>query len=179
VSRIGRMPVPLSEGVTAEIEKNHVTIRGPKGELTRTFDPAMQIKLEDDTLRVYRPTDERYHKAIHGLTRALLANMVEGVSRGFEKQLEIHGVGYRADLQPDGSLVIHVGYSHPVHVEPPEGVTFEVEGRTRMTVRGIDKEVVGQIAAEIRAWRPPEPYRGKGIRYVGEHVRRKAGKTGA
>jgi len=180
VSRIGRMPIPVPEGVTVDIQGSRVTVRGPKGELTRTFDPAMRIELEDNVLRVFRPTDERRHKALHGLTRALLANMVTGVSEGFQKRLEIHGVGYRADLQPDGSLVMHLGFSHSVHVRPPEGITFEVDSRTRViTVQGIDKERVGQVAAEIRAWRPPEPYRGKGIRYVGERVRRKAGKTGA
>jgi len=147
--------------------------------MTRVFDPAMQIVLEDNVLQVHRPTDERRHRALHGLTRALLANMVTGVSTGFQKDLEIQGVGYRAELQSDGSIVMHVGFSHPVHILPPPGIVFEVEGRTRMTVRGIDKELVGQVAAEIRAWRPPEPYRGKGIRYVGEKVRHKAGKTGS
>lgn len=180
MSRIGRMPIPLPDGVTVSIEKGRVTVRGPKGELSRTFNPAMRIELKDNALYVSRPTDERRHRALHGLTRALLANMVTGVSEGFQRQLEIHGVGYRADLQPDGSLVMHLGFSHPVHVQPPEGIAFEVDARTRViTVRGIDKEQVGQVAAEIRAWRPPEPYRGKGIRYLGEHVRHKAGKTGA
>lgn len=180
MSRIGRMPIPLPEGVTAEIKGSRVTVRGPKGEQTRTFDPEMQIVLENSVLQVRRPTDGRRHRALHGLTRALLANMVVGVSEGFQKQLEIHGVGYRADLQSDGSLLMHLGFSHAVHVQPPEGITFEVESRTRViTVRGIDRELVGRVAAELRAWRPPEPYRGKGIRYVGEQVRRKAGKTGA
>jgi large subunit ribosomal protein L6 len=173
------MPITLPEGVTVDILKSRVTVRGPKGELTRTFDPAMQIELEENTLRVSRPTDERRHRALHGLTRALLANMVTGVSQGFQKQLEVHGVGYRADLQADGSLLMNLGFSHQVHIQPPEGIVFEVESRTKViTVRGIDKEVVGQVAAEIRAKRPPEPYRGKGVRYVGEYVRRKAGKTG-
>jgi len=173
------MPIPLPAGVTVDIQGSRVTVRGPKGELSRTFDPAMRIVVEEGTLRVYRPTDGRQHRALHGLTRALLANMVTGVTDGFQKQLEIHGVGYRADLQPDGSLVMHLGYSHPVRVEPPEGITFEVDSRSRViTVRGIDKEKVGQIAAEIRAKRPPEPYKGKGIRYVGEQVRRKSGKAG-
>jgi len=179
VSRIGRMPIPLPEGVTVEIQGSRVTVRGPKGELTRTFDPAMRIVLEDNTLRVYRPTDQRHHRALHGLTRALLNNMVIGVSQGFEKRLEVHGVGYRVDLQSDGSLVMHLGFSHPVYVKPPEGIQFEVDSRSRViTVRGIDKELVGRVAAEIRAKRPPEPYKGKGIRYVGERIRRKSGKAG-
>ncbi|MGD1996763.1 MAG: 50S ribosomal protein L6 [Anaerolineae bacterium] len=179
MSRVGRMPIPLPEGVTAEVKGNKVTVRGPKGELTRTFDPDMEIVLEDGVLRVSRPTDARRHKALHGLTRSLLANMVTGVSEGFQKQLEIHGVGYRADLQSDGSLVMHLGLSHPVRVEPPEGIDFEVGSSSQViTVRGADKETVGQVAAEIRGERPPEPYKGKGIRYVGERVRRKAGKIG-
>jgi large subunit ribosomal protein L6 len=173
------MPVPLPEGVNARVDGSRVTIEGPKGELTRTFDQSMEIALEDDVLRVSRPSDERRHKALHGLTRALLANMVTGVSEGYQKQLEIHGVGYRAVLRPDGSIEMHLGFSHPVYVEPPEGITFEVDSNSRVvTVRGADKELVGRVAAEIRAKRPPEPYKGKGVRYVGEHVRRKAGKVG-
>lgn len=173
------MPVSLPKGVTVDIQGSRVTVRGPRGELTRTFDPSMQIALEDNVLRVSRPTDQRQHRALHGMTRAVLANMVAGVSEGFQKRLEIQGVGYRAELQPDGSLLMHLGFSHPVHVRPPQGITFEVDTRTRViTVRGVDKEQVGQVAAEIRAWRPPEPYRGKGIRYVGEKTRHKAGKSG-
>ncbi len=180
MSRIGKMPISLPNGVSVNIQENQVTVRGPKGELTRTFDPAMKFALENNVLRVYRPTDEQQHRALHGLTRALLANMVTGVSDGFQRQLEIQGVGYRADLQADGSLLMQLGLSHPVHIHPPDGIAFDVEQRTRViTVRGIDKETVGQMAAEIRAIRPPEPYRGKGIRYVGEQLRRKAGKTGA
>lgn len=179
MSRIGKMPIPLPAGVTADIKGSRVTVRGPKGELTRTFDPGMRIVLEDGIVNVYRPTDDRRHKALHGLTRALLANMVKGVVDGFQKQLEINGVGYRADLQPNGDLILNVGFSHPVHIEPPEGVTFELDSRSRViTVSGADKEKVGQIAAEIRSTRPVEPYKGKGIRYVGEHVRRKSGKAG-
>ncbi len=178
MSRIGRKPIPLPPGVTVKIEGSRVTVRGAKGELTRTFDPDMRIELEENTLRVHRPADTRRHRALHGLTRALLANMVAGVSQGFEKRLEIQGVGYRAETQSDGSLVMYLGFSHPVRVQPPEGITFEVDPRTRViTVRGVDKELVGRVAAEIRAWRPPEPYRGKGIRYVGEVVRHKAGKA--
>lgn len=130
-------------------------------------------------MRVHRPTDQRHHKALHGLTRALLNNMVVGVNQSFQKQLEVHGVGYRVDLQGDGSLLLLLGFSHPVRIAPPEGIKFDVEARTKViTVSGIDKELVGQVTAEIRAWRPPEPYKGKGIRYVGEYVRRKAGKAG-
>ncbi len=173
------MPIPLPEGVRVEIDGSRVTVRGPKGELSRTFDPDMHIVLEENVLKVTRPTDGRRHRALHGLTRALLANMVTGVSEGFQKQLEVQGVGYRADLQPDGSLEMSLGFSHPVRIQPPEGIVFEVDSRTRViTVRGVDKAMVGQVAAEIRAKRPPEPYRGKGVRYVGEYVRRKAGKTG-
>ena len=179
MSRIGRMPIPLPEGVSANIKGSQVTVTGGKGSLARDFHPDIEIVLEDGQLKVRRPTDQRHHKALHGLTRALLNNMVIGVHRGFQKQLQVHGVGYRVDLQGDGSLLLQLGFSHPVRVAPPEGIQFEVEARTKViTVKGIDKELVGQVAAEIRAWRPPEPYKGKGIRYIGEHVRRKAGKAG-
>ncbi len=179
MSRIGRMPISLPEGVRADIQGVQVTVTGPKGGLSREFHPDMKVVLEEGQLKVRRPTDQRHHKALHGLTRALLNNMVIGVTQGFQKQLEIHGVGYRVDLQGDGSLVLHLGFSHPVNIVPPEEIQFEVEARTkRITVRGMDKELVGQVTAEIRAWRPPEPYKGKGIRYVGEYVRRKAGKAG-
>ncbi len=179
MSRIGRMPISLPEGVRADIQGVQVTVTGPKGGLSREFHPDMKVVLEDGQLKVRRPTDQRHHKALHGLTRSLLNNMVIGVTQGFQKQLEIHGVGYRVDLQGDGSLVLHLGFSHPVNIVPPEEIQFEVEARTkRITVQGIDKELVGQVTAEIRAWRPPEPYKGKGIRYVGEYVRRKAGKAG-
>jgi len=179
MSRIGRMPIPVPPGVQVKIEKgNRVTVKGPKGELTRTFHPDMIITLEDNQIKVKRPTDQRHHKALHGLTRALLANMVTGVTEGFRKQLEIVGVGYRADLQGD-KLVLQLGFSHPVEIVPPPGITFSFDNRSKIiTVEGIDKELVGEVAARIRAWRPPEPYKGKGIRYVGEHVRRKAGKAG-
>lgn len=173
------MPISLPEGVRADIQGVQVTVTGPKGGLSREFHPDMKVVLEEGQLKVRRPTDQRHHKALHGLTRALLNNMVIGVTQGFQKQLEIHGVGYRVDLQGDGSLVLHLGFSHPVNIVPPEEIQFEVEARTkRITVRGMDKELVGQVTAEIRAWRPPEPYKGKGIRYVGEYVRRKAGKAG-
>lgn len=179
MSRIGRMPIPLPAGVKVAIEGSRVEVTGPKGSLFREFHLDMEIVLEDGQLLVRRPTDQRHHKALHGLTRALLNNMVVGVTEGFQKQLEIHGVGYRVDQQGDGSLVLQLGFSHPVNISPPEGIRFEVEPRSKViTVNGIDKELVGQVAAEIRAWRPPEPYKGKGIRYVGEYVHRKAGKAG-
>jgi large subunit ribosomal protein L6 len=173
------MPIPLPSGVKVNIQGSQVAVSGAKGELSRTFHPDMEILLEGEQLMVRRPTDQRHHKALHGLTRALLNNMVIGVSEGFQKQLEVQGVGYRVDLQGDGSLLLQLGFSHPVNIAPPEGIEFEVEARTKViTVKGADKELVGQTAAEIRAWRPPEPYKGKGIRYVGEYVRRKAGKAG-
>ena len=179
MSRIGRMPIPLPDGVTADIKGSRVMVNGPKGEIARAFHPDMAIQLVDGELRVSRPTDQNHHRALHGLTRALLNNMVTGVTQGFQKQLEVQGVGYRVELESDGSLTLQLGFSHLVHVVPPEGVTFEVDARTKViTVRGVDKEQVGQVSAEIRAWRPPEPYKGKGIRYVGEYVRRKAGKAG-
>jgi len=178
MSRIGRMPIPVPEGVTVDIKKSSVRVKGPKGELLRTFDPDMQIKLDDNQLVVQRPTDQRRHRALHGLTRALLNNMVVGVTQGYTRRLEIQGVGYRAEMQGE-NLVLNVGYSHPVVVEPPAGISFEVEkGYRTLLVSGVDKEVVGEMAARIRRVRPPEPYKGKGIRYEGEYVRRKAGKAG-
>jgi len=172
------MPVPLPKGVTVNIEGSTVQVKGPKGELVRTLNPEMQIKLEDNRLLVERPTDQRRHRALHGLTRALLNNMVLGVSQGFARRLEIEGVGYRAEIQGK-NLVLNVGFSHPVVVEPPPGISFEVEKGTRtFAVLGADKEMVGEMAARIRRIRPPEPYKGKGIRYQGERVRRKAGKAG-
>jgi large subunit ribosomal protein L6 len=178
VSRIGRMPIPVPQGVQVNIEDNRVTVRGPRGELTRTFHPDMTVTLQGDHLVVTRPTDQRQHRALHGLTRALLANMVAGVVQGFRKVLQIEGVGYRAELQ-DNKLVLNVGFSHPVEFEPPEGITFQVEQRAKLiTVEGIDKELVGEVTARIRRVRPPEPYKGKGIRYQGEYVRRKPGKAG-
>jgi large subunit ribosomal protein L6 len=179
MSRIGRMPIPIPAGVSVDIQGSQVKVTGPKGDLSREFHPDMEIVLEDGTLRVYRPSDQRHHKALHGVTRALLNNMVVGVTEGFRKQLEIQGVGYRVDLQGDGSLMLQLGFSHSVRVTPPQGIQFEVEAHQKViTVSGPDKELVGRTAAEIRAWRPPEPYKGKGIRYVGEHVRHKAGKAG-
>jgi large subunit ribosomal protein L6 len=178
MSRIGRMPIPVPQGVTVDVQKNTVRVKGPKGEMVRTFDPDMQIELEDNTVFVRRPTDQRRHRALHGLTRALLNNMVTGVSQGFVRRLQIEGVGYRAELQGE-NLVLNVGYSHPVIIEPPDGISFEVEkGYRSLSVLGTDKELVGEMAARIRRVRPPEPYKGKGIRYEGEYVRRKAGKAG-
>jgi large subunit ribosomal protein L6 len=178
MSRIGRMPIPVPEGAAVSIEGNRVTVRGPKGELSRSFDQDMSIALQGDQVVVIRPSDSKRHKAMHGLTRALLANMVTGVSEGFRKTLEIVGVGYRAEMREE-KLVLSVGYSHPVPIEPPPGITFGVEkGYRSFTVEGIDKELVGEVAARIRAVRKPEPYKGKGIRYLGERVRRKAGKAG-
>jgi len=178
MSRVGKMPVPLPEGVQVDIQRNSVTISGPKGILTREFHPDMEIVLEDGQLEVLRPTDQRRHRELHGLTRSLLKNMVVGVTEGYEKKLEIRGVGYRVELQGD-TLDLQLGFSHPVRVSPPEGVEFDVQPRKKIiTVSGVSKEVVGRVAAEIRAWRPPEPYQGKGVRYLDEYVPRKAGKAG-
>jgi len=178
MSRIGRMPVTVPKGVTVDVQGNTVNIKGARGQLSRSFDPDMSIKLEDSQIVVGRPTDQRRHRALHGLTRALLNNMVLGVSQGFSRILTIEGVGYRAEMQGT-NLVLHVGYSHPVLVEPPPGIAFAVEkGNQVLSISGIDKEMVGEMAARIRRVRPPEPYKGKGIRYQGEYVRRKAGKAG-
>jgi large subunit ribosomal protein L6 len=178
VSRIGRMPVELPGGVEVEINGPFVRVKGPKGEMKREFRPEMSIRITDGTLIVERPSDEPQMRALHGLTRALLNNMVVGVSQGFEKTLQIEGVGYRPELDGD-TLVLHVGFSHLVNVPAPAGITFEVDTRARLIkVLGIDKELVGRTAADIRKIRPPEPYKGKGIRYLGEYVRRKVGKAG-
>jgi large subunit ribosomal protein L6 len=178
VSRIGQLPVDVPDGVDVKIKGSHVKVKGPKGELQHTFPPDMAISLDGGEVIVKRPSDEKTHRALHGMTRALINNMVVGVSTGFSKTLEINGVGYRADLQGK-DLVLIVGYSHPVKVEPPEGIEFEVDARTRqIIVKGYDKQVVGQTAAEIRKVRPPEPYKGKGIKYLDERIRRKAGKAG-
>jgi len=178
VSRVGRMPIQIPEGVTVKIDGPRVEIKGPKGELKREFHPAMKLNFEDGVLTVQRPSDEPHMRALHGLTRALANNMVLGVSEGFEKTLQIEGVGYRPELEGE-TLVLHLGFSHPVHIPPPQGIAFEVDTRARLVkVQGIDKELVGRISADIRKIRPPEPYKGKGIRYFGEYVRRKAGKAG-
>ena len=177
MSRIGRMPITVPAGVTVTINQDEVTVTGPKGELKRTFNPDMTITLEDNTLTVTRPSDDRIHRSIHGLTRTLLANMVQGVSEGFEKGLEIVGVGYRVEKSGD-NLVIRVGYSHPVEVTPLPGISLNVETGNRIKVSGIKREVVGEMAAKIRNIRPPDAYKGKGIRYAGEKIRLKAGKAG-
>ena len=178
MSRVGKAPIQLPKGVSIDIDGSTVGVKGPKGELTRTLHPEMNISLEDGVLSVTRPSDDRQHRSLHGLTRALLNNMVTGVSDGFTKVLLIEGVGYRAEMNGQ-RLVLYVGYSHPVYFEPDNGISFAVEERGRkVTISGIDKEYVGEIVARVRKQRPPEPYKGKGIRYEGEIVRRKAGKTG-
>jgi large subunit ribosomal protein L6 len=175
MSRIGRKPIAVPEGVTIDVKPGAVLVKGPRGELTQEVSREMKVEQENGTLTVSRPTDRGEHRALHGLTRSLIANMVEGVTDGFEKRLEIQGVGYRARLQ-GSSLELSVGYSHPVSITAPDGIEFELPQPTAIIVRGIDKQLVGEIAARIRRVRPPEPYKGKGIRYTGEHVRRKVGK---
>ena len=178
MSRIGYLPIPVPSGVQVTIKGTKVTVKGPKGELSREFNSNMIIKMESDTIYVERSNEERKNKALHGLTRALINNMVIGVTEGYSKTLEIHGTGYRAELQGQ-TLVMSLGFSHQVIVEPPEGIVFEANPRaSTVVVKGYDKELVGRVTAEIRAWRPVEPYLGKGIRYQGEVVRRKAGKAG-
>jgi large subunit ribosomal protein L6 len=177
MSRVGKKPIEIPSGVTVTVNGNTVTVKGPKGELTRTFHPDMTITLEDNMIKVTRPSDEKHHRALHGTTRSLIANMVEGVSKGYEKALELVGVGYRAAKQGK-KLVLNVGFSHPVEIEPEEGLEIEVPSQTKIVVKGADKQRVGELAAKIRAVRPPEPYKGKGIRYEGEVVRLKEGKTG-
>ncbi len=177
MSRVGKVPITIPSGVEVQLKGAHITVKGPKGELSRDLIADMKLNLSDGVLTVERPSDNVRHRSAHGLTRTLIANMVTGVSEGFAKKLELQGVGYRVQMQ-GASLVLAVGYSHTVEVPPPPGIEFEVEGTTRVTVRGINKEDVGQAAADVRKVRPPEPYKGKGIRYVGEYVRRKAGKAG-
>jgi large subunit ribosomal protein L6 len=176
MSRIGKKPVPIPSNVDINIDGTTVKVKGPKGELTRTFEPNMKIRIEDGNVLVERPTDDKNDRALHGLTRALIANMVQGVTEGFKKTLEIVGVGYRAEKKGK-SLMVSVGYSHPVNYPEPEGITLSAPAPTTIVIEGIDKQKVGQVAAELREFRPPEPYKGKGIRYAGEQVRRKAGKT--
>jgi len=178
MSRVGKQPIVVPQGVDVSIEGSSVSVKGPRGVLSGRFDADMAIELADGEIRVSRPTDQARHRALHGLTRSLVANMVEGVHKGFERSLEIHGVGYRA-LQKGSAVEFQVGYSNPVLFEAPEGVELAVEKPTLVHVRGIDKQAVGEVAARIRRIRPPEPYKGKGIRYSGEHVRRKAGKAAA
>jgi large subunit ribosomal protein L6 len=176
MSRIGKRPVPLPKGVTATIAGHTITLKGPKGEISRTVHAELSLALENNEVAVRRPSDAARHKALHGLTRTLVANMVEGVTKGFTRGLEIQGVGYKAEVKPFGVQLV-VGYSHPVPYHAPQGIKISVDGNVQLRVEGVDKELVGQVAAELRSIRPPEPYKGKGIRYVGEQVRRKAGKT--
>ncbi len=176
MSRIGKKPVPLPKGVTVQLDGQRITVKGPRGEIARTVHPELALALEDNAVIVRRPSDENRHKALHGLTRTLIANMVDGVTKGFAKSLEIQGVGYKAEPKPFGVQLV-VGFSHPVPYHAPQGIKISVDNNVIVKVEGVDKELVGQVAAELRAIRPPEPYKGKGVRYVGEQVRRKAGKT--
>jgi large subunit ribosomal protein L6 len=178
MSRIGKKPIPIPKGVEVKIKGNLITVKGPKGSLQRRLHRDMNLVLKEDELKVERPSDLKIHRSLHGTTRALIANMITGVTEGFSKELEIQGIGYKAQLQGD-KLTLNVSLSHPVVYEVCEGITIEVPVPTKIKVSGMDKELVGQVAAEIRAVDPPEPYKGKGIRYVGEYVRRKAGKAGA
>src|SRR5262245_51646884 len=175
MSRIGRKPIEIPDGVDVAVSPGAVTVKGPKGELNQHLSSEMKVAIEDGTVTVQRPTDRGEHRALHGLTRSLIANMVEGVTDGFERRLEIQGVGYRAQLKGK-ALEMSLGYSHPVTIPAPEGIEFEVPQPTEVVVRGIDKQLVGEIAARVRKSRPPEPYKGKGVRYLGEHVSRKVGK---
>ena len=177
MSRIGKLAIPIPSGVSVDIEGSHVAVSGPKGKLERDVAPELRIVKEDGMLRVERPNDEKRARELHGLTRTLLANMVTGVTEGFRKSLEITGVGYRAQLVGK-KLQLNLGYSHPIEIDPPAGISFEVETPVKLAVVGIDKELVGHIAARVRQTRKPEPYKGKGVRYAGEQVRRKAGKAG-
>jgi len=176
MSRIGKKPVPLPQGVTASVQGRSLTVKGPKGEISRVFHPDMALVVDAGTVVVKRPSDENRHKALHGLSRTLVANMVEGVTKGFAKALEIQGVGYKAEPKPFGVQLV-VGFSHPVPYHAPKGIKISVDNNVLVKIEGVDKELVGQVAAELRAVKPPEPYKGKGIRYQGEQVRRKAGKT--
>ena len=178
MSRIGRKPIPIPSGVEVTLNGAHVKVKGPKGTLERELVPDITVTREGDDLIVTRPSDERQHRALHGLTRSLVNNMVVGVSDGFTRELEIVGVGYRATAQGPNKIELALGFSHPVHVDAPDGITFEVPAPTRIAVKGYDKELVGQVAANIRKIRKPEPYKGKGIRYAGERILRKAGKAG-
>ena len=178
MSRIGKSPIPVPSGVDVSIAGRHVTVRGPKGTLESDIPGAITVRQDGEQLVVERPDDERQNRALHGLVRSLVNNMVVGVTEGFRKELEIVGVGYRATAKGPGAVELALGYSHPVNVTAPDGITFEVPAPNRIVVSGIDKQAVGQVAADIRAWRKPEPYKGKGVRYAGEHVQRKAGKAG-
>jgi large subunit ribosomal protein L6 len=177
MSRIGKMPVPVPSGVTIDIDGTTVSVKGPKGELKRTFPEGISFAVQDNTLVASRSSEESSQKALHGLSRALVANMVEGVTKGYQKQLEITGVGYKAEPKPYG-LLFSLGYSHTIEFKAPQGITLKAPQPTQVVIEGADKEIVGQVAAEIRSLRKPEPYKGKGIKYVGEKIRRKAGKAG-
>jgi len=178
MSRIGKMPITIPKGIKVELNNNKIKVSGERGALERNIHPDIQVKIEEDKIYVSRPSDSKFHRSLHGLSRALMNNMVKGVSSGFEKILEIRGVGYRAVLE-GGKMVFQIGYSHPISIEPPKGIEFEVEKQKIIKVKGIDKQLVGETAAKIRLLRKPEPYKGKGIRYIDEVVRRKVGKTGA
>jgi large subunit ribosomal protein L6 len=178
MSRVGKAPINVPLGVDVDVEGDHITVTGPRGTLERTIPGAIKVEDNGDTLTVVRPNDERQNRALHGLVRSLVNNMVVGVTEGFRKELEIVGVGYRATARGSDAIELALGFSHPVNVAAPEGITFEVPAPNRIVVSGIDKEKVGQVAADIRAWRKPEPYKGKGVRYAGERVQRKAGKAG-
>ena len=178
MSRIGKMPITIPKEVKVELNNNKIKVSGERGTLEINIHPDIQVKIEEDKIYISRPSDGRFHRSLHGLSRALINNMVKGVSSGFEKILEIQGVGYRAVLE-DGKMAIQIGYSHPISIEPPKGIEFEVEKQKIIKIKGIDKQLVGETAAKIRLLRKPEPYKGKGIRYIDEVVRRKVGKTGA
>jgi large subunit ribosomal protein L6 len=177
MSRIGRLPIPVPAGVAVTIDGRAITVTGPKGTLSRDLHPDMSVSQEDSTIVVARPSEAKHHKQLHGLTRTLVANMVTGVTTGYRKSLEITGVGYRA-IKVGDKLQLNLGYSHPIEIVPPAGISFDVENPTHLAVVGIDKELVGQVAATVRATRKPEPYKGKGVHYLGEVIRRKAGKAG-
>jgi large subunit ribosomal protein L6 len=176
VSRIGKNPIAIPDGVEIKVARTKVSVTGPKGSLEREINPDIKVEVKDGQITVARPNDSKYFRSLHGLYRSLINNMVTGVSKSFERRLEIVGVGYRAEMKKD-RLNLQLGYSHPIVFIPPEGIDIEVEGQTNVRVSGIDKELVGQVAAKIRSFRPPEPYKGKGIKYAGEQIRRKAGKT--
>lgn len=176
MSRVGKMPIEIPQGVEVKVEGNTITAKGSKGELVVTVHPDMSVDATDSSIQISRPTDSKIHRSLHGLSRTLVANVIQGISEGFSKQLEIQGVGYRAELK-SGRLVLQLGYSHPIVFIPPSDIDVHVEGTNMITINGIDKQLVGQVASKIRSFKPPEPYKGKGIRYVGEYVRRKAGKT--
>jgi large subunit ribosomal protein L6 len=178
MSRIGRLPVPIPVTVKVEVREHTVTVQGPKGTLTLTAHPSMEVAVQDQQVLCRRPADDKFHKALHGLTRSLIANMVTGVVKGFERKLELVGVGYRAALLGP-NLSLSLGYSHPIIFPVPQGIKIEVKDQTQLTVSGIDKQLVGAVAAKLRSFRPPEPYKGKGVKYAEERIRRKAGKTGA